>query len=409
MHGTARVYMEPINYLLSHFPCVTILGARQVGKTTLLQNLLPTAPFFDLEKDNDLTRIKYDPEYFLNDVDIPLKIDEAQLCPNLFRALRVKIDKNRKQNGQYIITGSSSPELMHNISESLAGRVAIVELGTFMFNESWQTPLSSVYSLISNKQFNDILNIKSTITKKQLYESCLYGGYPEPFLSRNSNDFYSIWMENYIKTYLNRDIRRLFPGLNIETYKRFIKMMSLSSGQLINMSDFARSLDVSQPTIKSYFQISEGTFLWRMLPSFQRNSRKRLIKMSKGYLRDSGLINALYNIHTIDDLKSNPRFGYIWEVFIIEQIIKGMQVELSPFNYYHYRTSHNAEIDLILEGRFGIIPIEVKAGAALRQNQLQNLNRFIEEYQCSIGLIVNNSDEIIRISDKIIQLPAKYL
>ncbi len=308
MTGVKRNLYESIRYMLSHFPCVAIIGARQVGKSTLMRQLLPHASFFDLERESDFARIHRDTEFFLRDNPTPLCIDEAQLCPQLFEAMRVKIDENRKQPGQYLLSGSSSPELLNNISESLAGRVAIVELGTFTIAESALQSVPSFYSHLQSGDFTGIDKLQNHITKDQLYEALLYGGYPEPFLKRSEKQFYDLWMENYFRTYIDRDIRRLFPQLNMDAYKRFIRMLAFASGDLINISNFAMSLDVSQPTAKSYFDIAEGTFLWRRIPSFQDNQMKSLIKMPKGHLRDTGLIHYLLNINNIEQLKSHPQY-----------------------------------------------------------------------------------------------------
>jgi len=409
MHGRRRVLAGSLQALFQRFPCVAVLGARQVGKTTILQQILPDVPLFDLEKDSDFERISRDPEFFLEDNVSPLIFDEAQLCPTLFSALRVKIDKNRNQAGQYLISGSSSPELLFNLSESLAGRIAIVELGTFHFEESWEQPPSPVYKLLMTQDVDKLKQLPQRYSRNQLYQSCLYGGYPEPFLNRNDELFYDSWMENYMKTYINRDIRRLFPGLQIETFKRFIRMLGMSSGDSINLSGFAKSLDVSQPTVKSYFDIAEGTFLWRIFPSYHRNLKKRLVKMPKGYFRDTGLVNYLLKINNVEDLKAHPRFGNIWETFITEQIIKNFQAHLIPFDYYYYRTSNQAEVDLLLEGKFGLIPIEIKSGYETSSYQLRSLSNFISEYNCPFGILINNGNEIVHLSRKIVQIPATFL
>ena len=148
------------------------------------------------------------------------------------------------------------------------------------------------------------------------------GSYPEPFL-KYSNDRagFAVWMENYFQTYIKRDIRGLFPGLNINTYQRFVSMLSVSSGQILNFSEFARSLDVSQPTVKQYFNIAHGTFVWRILRSYQKNAKKRVIKMPKGHMRDTGLLNYLLSISSVAAFYANPLAGRIWETFVIEQII----------------------------------------------------------------------------------------
>ncbi|MEK7791453.1 MAG: ATP-binding protein [Deltaproteobacteria bacterium] len=393
---------------MKRFPVVAVLGARQVGKTTLLHQMLPTAPFFDLEREADYDRVKSDPEFFLFQYKETLVLDEAQVCPDLFPALRVAIDKHRKLNGQYLLSGSSSPLLIRNLSESLAGRIALFELSPLQLQECWGAS-SGFYDWLREGKIGDYSSLTAVISWDQLIQTCFYGGFPDPFLHRSDKDYFGFWMSNYFKTYIERDIRKLFSGLNIEAYKRFIRMLATSSGALFKASNFSKSLDVSEPTVKSYLEIAEGTFFWRILPSFQKNIKKRLVKMPKGHIRDSGILNYLLNIADIETLKAHPSFGTIWEIFIIEQIIRGLQMKLIDFRYFYYRTHNQAEVDLILEGPWGIIPIEIKLGVRIDKRQLSNLENFIKEYKCPFGLIINNAEKPELLSSHVIQIPAGCL
>ncbi|MCU7836930.1 MAG: DUF4143 domain-containing protein [gamma proteobacterium symbiont of Taylorina sp.] len=233
--------------------------------------------------------------------------------------------------------------------------------------------------------------------------------YPELYLTRESQLFVEQWRESYIQTYIERDIRVLFPNLNFNTFKRFVKMSCFASGEIINYANFSRSLDISQPTIKNYFDILAGTFIWRNLPSYEKNLKKRVIKMPKGYFKDTGLVNHFLKINTIDDLKSHPQYGHIWEAFIIEQIIRRFKENLVRCDFFHYRTSNHSEIDLILEGNFGIIPIEIKTSSSTPKKQLRTMENFINENNCAYGIVVNSGNEIFKLSEKIIQIPAIYL
>ncbi|HLD75119.1 MAG TPA: ATP-binding protein [Bdellovibrionota bacterium] len=408
MSDIKRSAINSVSYLMKKFPAVAILGARQVGKTTLLHQLLPGAPFFDLEREVDYERIKSDPEFFLSQYTETIVLDEAQLCSELFPAMRVSIDKRRKINGQYLLSGSSSPLLTKSLSESLAGRVAIFELSQLHLQECWGYT-ASFYDWLIDKNGENCEDIKPITTWDQLIQSCYYGGFPDPFLQREDIKYFGLWMSNYFKTYIERDIRKLFSGLNTDVYRRFIRMLANSSGSILKASNFSKSLDVSEPTVKSYLEIAEGTFLWRTLPSFRKNLKKRLVKMPKGHIRDTGLLNYLSNIADAESLKAHPFFGSIWEVFIIEQIIRGLQSRLVDFRYYYYRTHNQAEVDLILEGPFGLIPIEIKLGMRIGREQIVTLEKFVKEYKCPFGLIINNGDKPQSLSPGIIQIPATCL
>ncbi len=407
MHTKPRNIQPYLRKLLENFPAVVILGARQVGKSTLLQSLLPSAASFDLESRSDFQRLSDDPELVFREQAGPFVFDEAQLLPSLFNALRVEIDKNRHANGQFLLSGSSSPELLQHVTETLAGRCAIVELGTFCWNEGLGKEKSAFYSQLDSIQ--GLKNLPAIHTHSELLTHCLTGGYPQPFIQRQNEFFYDQWMESYIQSYVDRDIRRLFPGLDLEVYRRFIKMLCFASGDMLNLSNFARSLDVSQPTIKKYMGIVEGTFIWRMLHSYEKNRNKNVVKMPKGHIRDTGLLCHLLNIHTIDDLKSQPKYGQIWEGFVIEQILKGLQNDLVSYQAYYYRTRSQAEIDLVLQGRFGLLPIEIKASSSTPKKQLRTMEAFIEKNNCKFGIVVNNGDEVFHLSEKIIQVPAIFL
>lgn len=410
MHEIKRTPIHTIRHLLKNFPCVAIIGARQVGKTTFVKQVLPSSPIYDLEKRSDYERIKHDPDFFLSQQKTPIIIDESQVLPELFPAIRVAIDNDRKHNGRYLLTGSSSPVLINKITESLAGRIAIFELGGFSLEEQWEVNLSPLYEHINNRDFSKLEKLNSRFSNDQLFTSCFLGTYPEPFLKyRKDRTGFSIWMENYFQTYIKRDVRGLFPGLNINTYQRFISMLSSSSGQMLNFSEFARSLDVSQPTAKLYFDIAHGTFIWRMLQSYQKNVKKRVTKMPKGQMRDTGLLNYLLSIPSVDAFYSHPLVGRIWETFIIEQIIKGFTNLSIPFHLYYYRTSNKAEIDLVLEGDFGLIPIEIKLGTICSNKNLYALKSFIKDYDAKIGLVINNSSETAWLSKNILQIPAGCL
>lgn len=327
--------------------------------------------------------------------------------PELFPALRVNIDANRDQKGRFLISGSSSPELLKNISESLAGRVAIVELGTLTWDEALEKPASKFIDSLADE--SALLDLPKQYDYQKLLGLCLYGTYPEPFLNRDQEIFYDNWVESYSQTYIEKDVRALFPTLNFDAFQRFVSMLAFSSGNVINYSKFASSLDVSQPTVKKYFEIVEGTFLWRKLNSYHQNSSKTVTKASKGHLRDNALINKVLKISSKDQLIAHPNFGQIWEGFVAEQIIKTLQEKYTNIDFYYYRTRSQAEVDLIIETKDGLIPIEIKSGSYTKASQLKALNNFIEEYSCPYGLVINNADEAMKLKEKIIQLPTACL
>ena len=356
-----RSINHTVEEYLEYFPCVAVIGPRQCGKTTLLHSLNSGWNHFDLEKGADIEQISADPDLFLRLNPNKVTIDEAQLFPSLFKALRVSIDSNRGVKGRFILTGSSSPELITSITESLAGRVGIIEMAPLTFSEVLGSKNEYFYQLLIDNKLDSTLEIENFTQNGNLsllHDFWLKGGYPEPWINRNNKRFHSTWMTNYVTSYLHRDIKLLFPGIDEIRFRKFLSMLASSSGQVLNYSDMARSLDVSQPTIKDYLFKAHHTFIWRTLPSFEKNVHKRIIKHPKGHLRDSGLLYHLLRISDRNGLLSHPRMGRFWESFVSEQILTNLQARGIPFDASYYRTSAGAEVDLILKGNFGCFPAD---------------------------------------------------
>jgi len=242
-----------------------------------------------------------------------------------------------------------------------------------------------------------------------LIQGFLRGGYPEPVLEQDEH-FYDIWMENYMQTYIQRDIRTLFPRLNLVKYQRFISMLSGLTGTIINRSQVGRSLDISEKSIRDYLQIAEGSYIWRNIPSYEKSISKSVVKMPKGNIRDSGLSNYIQGIAKKEQLFNYPNVGAAFEAFISEEIIKGIQaIEIVNWTYHYFRTRNGAEIDLIVEGPFGSLPIEIKFGSMIKQSQIQTLKNFVHKNNLALGIVINNSDEVRLVADRILQLPATYI
>lgn len=402
-----------IELLLTQFPIVAIIGARQVGKTTLAKKLRPKWLYMDLEQISIRSKILPDPEMFFKNYPHSLILDEAQIYPEVFNTLRGIIDANREINGRFIITGSSSPRLLKHISDSLAGRIAIIELGTLKSNEVANLPISDFYSWFSNnlaKIDPQTLKINTVKTPQSFIDNVwFHGGYPEIILATN-NEKRANWFNFYEQTYLYRDVASLFPTINKDSFQRFFKILAHLSGTILNKAQCARDLEISQNSVSNYLNILDGTFLWQNLPSFEKAGYKSLVKMPKGYFADSGILHYLSNIIDLDALKQHPLIGRSFEGFVIGELLKGLKtLSIGHINAYHYRTKHGAEIDLILEGRFGMVPIEIKYGIKILSKQISTLKKFIEDNNLKLGIIINQADDIEWITPNILQLPIGYI
>ncbi|MCF6317906.1 MAG: ATP-binding protein [Proteobacteria bacterium] len=407
-----RFLANKILTLMDMFSSVALVGPRQCGKSTLAKTLFPDWRYYDLERPDDYQLITSDPLGFFSRHSNHVIIDEAQQYPQLFNILRSVIDSDRKVKGRFLLTGSSSPEIVKGLSESLAGRVATVEMWPFKMSEFYQQKLPSIYEKLINKkvQLDDLLGLQTKITQNQVYNHWMYGGYPEPRIENETNIlFYKLWMDSYFSDFIHRDIQRLFPRINTQNFRKMIRTLSFHSGNILNQSTIATSMELSSVTIKEYLGILHDTFIWRNLTSFEKNPLKKIQKMPKGFFRDSGILHHLLKLEDVDSLVIHPMAGASFESFIIEEIIRGFQCTLqtnTDFNFY--RTKDSSEIDLIIDGTFGCIPVEIKLSSTFTQRMLGPLKSFIQDTNSKFGLLINNSKKIEVIADKIIQIPARY-
>ncbi|MEQ1909279.1 MAG: ATP-binding protein [Vicinamibacterales bacterium] len=397
---------------LRTFPCVAILGVRQCGKTTLLGTLPKSWTRIDLERRADHSVVARDPDLFLRLNARHVAIDEAQQLPELFPALRVAIDGRRAEKGRYVITGSSSPALVTSISESLAGRVGLIELAPFSFAEVTRSATrDSLLARLCHRRAKprDLVDgLKPRGSLETLHDFWFRGGFPEPWLNPGER-FRTQWTEQYIQTYLYRDVKRLFPGLDDVRFRRFLELLGGLSGKVLNYADTARALNVSQPTARDYFEIAHGTFVWRRVSAFSRSSVKRVVKHPRGYLRDTGLLHTLLRIPDLDALQSHPQVGASWEGLIVEEILRQLEALGMRPDYSFYRTGAGAEVDLVLEGDFGLVAVEVKHTSSVTSRDLRGLHEFIGEHKARLGIVVN-SDVAPRVyDDRIIGVPANWL
>jgi len=326
---------------LKDFPALAILGPRQCGKSTLSKIFLKklnNVIYIDLERPSDLAKLENPEMFFEMHREKLICLDEIQRVPELFTVMRSVIDEN-KRNGQFLILGSASEKLIRQSTETLAGRIIYHELTPFLFNEL----------LPEYKE-----NIQTFMQK-----FWLRGGFPGSFSARNDKVSFR-WSENFIRTFLERDIVQLGFSIPAETLRRLWKMIAHSHGQILNTSQLGSSLGLSHTTVRKYIDLLAQTFMIRILQPFENNLKKRLVKSPKVYIRDSGILHTLLGIESFDDLLGHPIFGASWEGLIIENIITNMPY----WDVAFYRTSGGAEIDLILKKASRTIAVECKSGLA---------------------------------------------
>ncbi len=334
-----RRIRNELDLALSRQAAVALLGPRQVGKTTLALEVAATRPSVYLDLENPMDRAKLaEPElFFARHQDELVILDEIHRAPDLFMLLRGVIDKGRRtgrRTGRFLMLGSAAIELMRQ-SETLAGRIAFVDMGPLDVLETGNHPTETLW---------------------------LRGGFPDSFLA--DDDSLSMALRrDFIRTYLERDVPMFGPRIPAETLGRFWTMLAHSQGGLLNASKFAANLGVSAPTVTSYLGLLADLLLVRRLPPYHRNVGKRLVKSPKTYVRDSGLLHALLGIADVDSLLGHPVVGASWEGMVIENLIAAAPTGAQA---YFYRTAAGAEIDLVLDlgGRHGVWVVEIKRSPA---------------------------------------------
>ncbi len=369
--------------LASQFPAVLILGARQCGKTTLAKQFL-SGEYFDLEKPSDLQVFLGEPELALCRLPRPLILDEAQLLPELFPILRSLIDEQRDLCGRFFLLGSVNPALVKGISESLAGRVGIVELTPFLFPEV------------------------DDITKVDLVDFWLRGGYPDAFNPKDDLSW-QLWYENYFRTFIERDLPRQGIGLSAIKMRQLMGMLAHHHGGQLNASQLGRSLGVSFHTVDGCLDALEGHFLIRRLLSYHANVGKRLVKAPKVFLRDAGALHYLLGIRNERELLESPQRGASWEGFVIEQLIALEGLSLPGSQYFFYRTHGGAEIDLIIARGQTRIGYEIKCSMSVAKKGWRHLRAGIDEGIIHEGFVVYLGERSFAAADDITVLPAADL
>ena len=318
----ARRSLAHLHKLLAEYPAVALLGSRQVGKTTLALEIADAedAVYLDLESPADRARLT-DPDLYLTDYEDRLVIlDEVHRLPGLFQSLRGLIDRGRrrgKRAGRFLLLGSASMDLLRQSGETLAGRIAYLDLGPFDALEVGATALDALW---------------------------VRGGFPDSFLA-GDDDRSLTWRENFIRTYLERDVPQFGPRIPAETLRRFWVMLAHNQGGILNAAALARGLGVDNKTVSRYLDLMVDLLLVRRLTPWRRNVGKRLVKSPKVYVRDSGIVHALLGLGSKEDVIGHPVIGMSWEGFVIENLLL---VAPNRAEASFYRASGGAEIDFIL-------------------------------------------------------------
>ena len=385
----------------SEFPAIVLTGPRQSGKTTLLQHLFGRhCRYVSLEPLDIQASALQDPRSFLEMYPPPVIFDEVQYAPELLPYIKERIDANRHENGQYLLTGSQNLLLAEKVTESLAGRAAMLRLLPLSRREMEGCP-----QLALPWERDHWSSLKSSNVFGKLWQSFLRGGYPE--LATQPNRDASLWQTSYIQTYLERDVRTLRQIGDLTQYQNFLRILAGRSTQLLNLTDVARDLGVAVNTIKAWLSVLEATYQVIVLRPYFANVGKRLVKTPKVYFTDVGTLCYLAGLKDPEHAASGPLGGAIMETAVLSEIVKTLTHRGIDPQIYFWRTMAGTEVDFVVETGGKLVPIEVKLSATPRPAMAAAIKIFQRDMESAAmpGYVVHPGDVHLPLGSGVTALP----
>lgn len=385
-----RTAAKRIKYLAEHFPCVLLVGARQVGKSTLLEEIMPEGMhYITLDNYIEAEKAQKDPIGFLEEHPAPLLIDEIQYAPELMRAIKMQVDKH-KRNGMYLMTGSQQFHLMEGITESLAGRVAVLEM--YSFSQREMLGRGEGAPVFMPEDLENLTTDSETCGITELYERIWRGGYPV-FCKDKELDA-DAFFDSYVRTFLERDVRELTQVSNLAAFTKLLRSAAMRTGQQVVYSDLARDADISSNTAKAWLSLLETTGIISILPPYSTNSLKTLSKTPKLYFMDTGLCCWLAGWNSPTALMNSPFAGAILETWVYGQLVRSFSHNGKRPPLYFFRDARGtAEVDFLLVQDGTIYPIEVKRSSSPTVADLRHVAKIpAGQYRMHPGIVMCTAD-----------------
>jgi len=343
-----RIIEKVILEYLENFSVVALTGPRQSGKSTTLQNLLKeNYKYITFDDFRNVDLFKSDPVRFFDNNKENIIFDEAQKVPEIFDQIKIEVDNDRNKKGKYILTGSGNFLMMKNITETLAGRIGLLTLLPFQFNE-----------MPDNKR----------------YRSIYFGSYPEQVMADYKN--WGNWYSSYIDTYLTKDLRNFSNIGDMHDFTRFIRLLAARTSQILNLSEISRAIGLSLKTVKKWVSILEASYIIFLLEPYYNNYGKRIIKSPKLYFYDTGIVSYFCGISSEELFENGPLAGAIFENYVISEIVKNEHNTKTGQRFYYYRTSNGEEIDMLIEINGRISLLEIKNTKTFRTQMIKSLDKF---------------------------------
>jgi len=390
-----------------HFPVVLITGARQVGKSTLLAHWLPQSQHITFDPVLDIGNARQDPDLFINSLKAPVILDEIQFAPEILSTVKRKVDRN-KMPGQYFLTGSQNFSVMRLVSESLAGRVAILSLNALSLSEFLGNPNSWVADFLKAPR-NFLTTLQNSPLKfsfKPVLDLIWQGMYPG--LLTVPSDLIQDSLDSYFRTYVERDVRIISGVTDLQEFSRFTALLSNLTAQEINYSELGRDINITPQTAKRWVDILVSSYQWTSIPAYSNNAIKRISKKPKGYMTDTGMACYLMHIGGVDSLRGHPKLGSLFETFVVQDILKQLELAEGKPAVYHWRAHSGSEIDLLLEVNNQYFPIEIKYKSNPTAKDARGIKAFKASYpnlDIAPGLIIAPCERVYPVTEDCFVVP----
>ena len=414
MKYNKRFLEESMSKLLKTFPVIAITGPRQSGKSTLIKHFISkqksTWEYISLDDRETLLAIKDDLSLFVKSIKSNIAIDEAQKAPNLFHSIKSIIDGDFPH--KVILSGSANFLLMKNVTESLSGRIGILELLPFSIFEAYSMESNNIFEKIIqeeniDKLFTKISRLKA-VDEKKFFNFLLNGGYPKLYSERVDRN---TLLKSYITTYIERDLRDLAQVANLDSFQKIYKLLAFQSAGIVNFSSLSSDVGIDSKTVKNYISILETSYQCKFISPYLANTRKRLIKNPKVFFFDTGLLNYFFDNDSIDMMLNRGGWGGILETFVFSEIYKEIKDLNKKLPIHFWRTSNGAEVDFVIERGNKLYPIEVKSSIKLDSYSIRGLKSFIETYtkRVPFGIVFYMGDKIRFVEKNILSVPVQMI